>query len=191
MMETAYLLPLTAFSLALAVGALGYRAKGRRGYGPLAVGIGAAVVLLVGKFVMESDVMVYSSIVSLVGASLWNSWPNRRPVSVPFAPADTLYQLGGIVKEVCVMATQRQIEVFSAGCPACQDTVALVQRVACPSCDVTVLDMNDPKVASRAKGLGIRSVPAVVIDGKLADCCGGRGPEEATLRAAGLGVAIP
>lgn len=89
------------------------------------------------------------------------------------------------------MATQRKIEVFSAGCPACQDTVALVQRVACPSCEVSVLDMNDAKVASRAKSLGIRSVPAVVIDGKLADCCTGRGPDEATLRAAGLGVPIP
>jgi glutaredoxin 3 len=87
------------------------------------------------------------------------------------------------------MATKRKIEVFSAGCPACNDTVALVQRVACPSCEVSAPDMNDPKVASRAKSLGIRSVPAVVIDGKLAGCCAGRGPEEATLRAAGLGVA--
>ncbi len=87
------------------------------------------------------------------------------------------------------MATKRKIEVFSAGCPACQETVALVQRVACPSCEVSVLDMNDPKVASRAKGLGIRSVPAVVINGQLANCCTGRGPDEATLRAAGLGVA--
>lgn len=87
------------------------------------------------------------------------------------------------------MATKRKIEVFSAGCPVCQDTGALVQRIACPACDVSVLDMKDPKVASRAKSLGIRSVPAVVIDGKLADCCAGRGPEEATLRAAGLGVA--
>jgi hypothetical protein len=64
----------------------------------------------------------------------------------------------------------------------------MVQRAACPSCDVSVLDMNDPKVASRAKSLGIRSVPTVVIDGKLADCCTGRGPDEGTLRAAGLGV---
>lgn len=87
------------------------------------------------------------------------------------------------------MAAKRKIEVFSAGCPACQETVNLVQRVACPSCEVSILDMNDRSVAQRAKGLGIRSVPAVVIDGKLADCCQGRGPDEATLRAAGLGVA--
>ena len=85
------------------------------------------------------------------------------------------------------MATTRTIEVFSAGCPACDEAVSMVRDVACPSCDVSVLDMNDPTVASRAKSLGIRSVPAVVIDGKLADCCTGRGPDEATLRAAGLG----
>jgi hypothetical protein len=88
------------------------------------------------------------------------------------------------------MATKRKIEVFSAGCPVCQDTVTLVQQIACPSCDVSILDMNDPNVARRAKGLGIRSVPAVVIDGKLADCCQGRGPDEATLRTAGLGQPI-
>jgi len=85
------------------------------------------------------------------------------------------------------MSNKRKIEVFSAGCPACRETIDLVNQVACPSCEVSILDMNDPAVASRAKGLGIRSVPAVVIDGKLADCCAGRSPDEATLRAAGLG----
>ncbi len=85
------------------------------------------------------------------------------------------------------MSAKRKIEVFSAGCPACEETIALVNRVACPSCEVSVLDMKNPGVASRAKSLGIRSVPAVVIDGKLADCCAGRGPDEAVLRAAGLG----
>ncbi|MCH7726573.1 MAG: thioredoxin family protein [Planctomycetes bacterium] len=88
------------------------------------------------------------------------------------------------------MATKRTVEVFSAGCPACDDAITMVNDIVCPSCDVSVLDMNDPNVASRAKSLGIRSVPAVVIDGKLADCCTGRGPDEATLRAAGLGQPI-
>jgi glutaredoxin 3 len=86
-----------------------------------------------------------------------------------------------------IMTTKREIEVFSAGCPACAETIELVNQVACPSCEVSILDMNRTDVAQRAKGLGIRSVPAVVIDGKLADCCTGRGPQEATLRAAGLG----
>ncbi len=85
------------------------------------------------------------------------------------------------------MSAKRKIEVFSAGCPACEETIELVNRVACPSCEVSVLDMNQPEVAERARSLGIRSVPAVAIDGKLADCCSGRSPDEATLRAAGLG----
>jgi glutaredoxin 3 len=89
------------------------------------------------------------------------------------------------------MNAKRMIEVFSAGCPACEDTIQLVNRVACPSCDVTILNMKHPDVASRAKRLGIRSVPAVVIDGRLADCCTGRGPDEQTLRAAGLGRSLP
>jgi hypothetical protein len=85
------------------------------------------------------------------------------------------------------MVAKRQIEVFSAGCSVCQETVAMVNRLACPSCEVTVLNMHAPEVASRAKDLGIRSVPAVVIDGTLADCYVERGPDEATLRVAGLG----
>jgi len=88
------------------------------------------------------------------------------------------------------MAEKRKMEIFSAGCPACDEVVKLVKSIACPSCDVTVPDMNDPSVANRAKGLGVRSVPAVVIDGKLADCCSGRGPDEATLQAAGLGQPV-
>jgi glutaredoxin 3 len=85
------------------------------------------------------------------------------------------------------MNTKRTIEIFSAGCPVCEETIRMVNRAACPSCEVSVLDMHDPTVAKRAKDLAIRSVPTVVIDGKPADCCAGRGPDEAALRAAGLG----
>jgi glutaredoxin 3 len=82
---------------------------------------------------------------------------------------------------------KRKIEIFSAGCPVCKQTVELVKRISCTSCEVAVLDVNDPAVATRANSLGIRSVPAVVVDGSLASCCAGRGPEEAVLRAAGIG----
>ena len=88
------------------------------------------------------------------------------------------------------MATTRKIEVFSAGCAVCDDTIALINRIACPSCEVEILDMHQTEVAKKAKRYGIRSVPAVVVDGKLADCCAGRGPDETALRAAGIGALI-
>jgi glutaredoxin 3 len=88
------------------------------------------------------------------------------------------------------MATKRKIEVFSAGCDVCKEVIEMVQRAACPSCEITVHDMKDMSVAKRAKFLGIRSVPSVVIDGKLADCCASRGVDEQVLRAAGLGKAL-
>lgn len=87
------------------------------------------------------------------------------------------------------MGTKRQVEIFSAGCPACEDAVQLIERIACPSCSVSVLDMNDPGVVNRAKRMGLRSLPAVIIDGRLANCCAGQGPNEAALRAAGVGRA--
>lgn len=87
------------------------------------------------------------------------------------------------------MNTKRKVEVFSAGCPACQSAVDLVNRLACPSCEVTVLDMNDINVAKRARDLGVRSVPAVAINGQLAACCTSAGVEEQALRTAGLGQA--
>ena len=88
------------------------------------------------------------------------------------------------------MTEKRRVEIFSAGCPACDEVVNLVQEMRCPSCDVSVLDMNEPEVAKRARGLDIRSVPAVVVDGQLAGCCQGSGPSRDELRAAGIGTPI-
>lgn len=85
------------------------------------------------------------------------------------------------------MTAKRKVEVFSAGCPACQSAIELVNRIACNACDVDILDMNDINVAKRARELGVHSVPAVAIDGQLASCCRGAGIDEQSLRAAGLG----
>ncbi|TES62195.1 hypothetical protein E2P84_42495 [Burkholderia cepacia] len=85
------------------------------------------------------------------------------------------------------MNAKRKVEVFSAGCAVCDEAVATVERLAGSSCDVQVLDMRDAQVADRARALGISSVPAVVIDGRLASCCAGRGVDEQALRAAGMG----
>lgn len=88
------------------------------------------------------------------------------------------------------MTAQRKVEIFSAGCAMCEEAIALVKRVACSSCDVQVHDMNDTEVVKRAKALGVRNVPAVVINGALSDCCSGSGVDEQILRIAGLGQAL-
>ena len=88
------------------------------------------------------------------------------------------------------MNAKRKIEIFSAGCPVCQEAIERVKNMVCASCDITVLDMHAPDVADKAKVLGIQSVPAVVVDGTVADCCAGRGIDEAVLKAAGVGVPI-
>lgn len=84
------------------------------------------------------------------------------------------------------MSHKRNVEIFTAGCGCCDDAVALVKSIACPSCEITVLDMKEESTAKRARELGIERVPSVVIDGTLADCCAG-GIDEQMLRNAGIG----
>ena len=61
----------------------------------------------------------------------------------------------------------------------------MVRNAARSSGEIIVHDMKDTRIAERAKSLGIRSVPAVVIDGKLVGS--GGVVDEQALRAAGLG----
>ena len=82
------------------------------------------------------------------------------------------------------MATRKKIEIFSAGCSTCKETIELVKRLAGSAHEVVIHDMQKAEVASKVKQHGVRSVPAVVIDGKLAGCCAGRGPDEHVLRSA-------
>lgn len=88
------------------------------------------------------------------------------------------------------MAVKRQIEVFSAGCSICDEAIRTINELACSSCEVEILDVNDPEVAARAASLSIRSIPAVVVDGRLLDCCAGRGVSRESLRAAGVGISL-
>ena len=85
---------------------------------------------------------------------------------------------------------KRTIEIFSAGCPVCEETIRTVNELVCSSCEVEILDVNIPEIASRAAALSIRSIPAVAVDGQLADCCAGRGVSAAVLREIGVGVPL-
>ena len=79
LIETRWLLPLTALFLLAAVGALVYRAEERHGHVPSLLGLAAAAVILLGKFRLESDPATYAGVALLVAASVWNTWPKRRP----------------------------------------------------------------------------------------------------------------
>jgi hypothetical protein len=81
LLETTWMIPLTAVFLALAVGALAFRASQRRGYRPAALGVVGAGIVLMGKFGMDSDALMYLGLGILVGASLWNTWPRKTSSS--------------------------------------------------------------------------------------------------------------
>ncbi|MEX2263361.1 MAG: MerC family mercury resistance protein [Bryobacteraceae bacterium] len=91
LLSSRYLLPLTALFLFIALFTLAFRARTRRGYGPFAVGLVAAAVILCGKFSLESNALAYSGVALLTASSLWNSWP--RQIAAPHcpkcAPSDT------------------------------------------------------------------------------------------------------
>jgi glutaredoxin len=87
------------------------------------------------------------------------------------------------------LPVMRNVEVFSAGCPCCDDAVKIVNSIVGSSDHVVVHDMrSDAAAQAKAKQYGIKRVPAVVINGQLADCCKvGGGVDAATLQRLGVG----
>ncbi len=81
LLKTTYLLPLTALFVLIALGALAFRAKTRKGYGPFAVGLLASGIVLTGKFALALDVAMYGGIALLMVASVWNAWPRTMASS--------------------------------------------------------------------------------------------------------------
>ncbi len=71
LLSSAYLLPLTGVFLFIAIATLGLRARQRRGYGPFALGVTAAALVLTGKFALSSQLATYAGVGFLVLASLW------------------------------------------------------------------------------------------------------------------------
>lgn len=91
LMEDRWLLPISALFLLAALAALAWRARSRRGYGPVALGAASAGTILVGKFAFDSAVTAYIGIAALVLACVWNAWPRRavEPSCAACSPAVT------------------------------------------------------------------------------------------------------
>ncbi len=81
LLESRFLFPLTAALFGLALLSLGYRARTRRGYRPLALGGVGVALVLGGKFLFPMNVALYAGLVILVAASVWNSWPRKASAS--------------------------------------------------------------------------------------------------------------
>lgn len=61
---------------------------------------------------------------------------------------------------------QRTIEVFTAGCPVCSETLDLVKRVTkdC-GCRVVEKKSTDKAHPDEVKAYGIKAMPSIVVDG--------------------------
>jgi protein-disulfide isomerase len=87
------------------------------------------------------------------------------------------------------MLRKRKVEIFTAGCYLCDEAVNLVKSIACDSCDVSVYNLNN-EGQDKARAYGIASVPTVVVDGKIADCCRKGNVSKSELMATGIGKPI-
>ena len=77
LLDQQHMLPLAGILLLLTLAPLGYKARARRGYGPLLAGIFGAGTILLGKFVWVFDVLLYAGLAALLGATVWNIWPQK------------------------------------------------------------------------------------------------------------------
>lgn len=82
---------------------------------------------------------------------------------------------------------KRTVEVFTAGCPVCDEAVQAVRGLVCESCDLQIHDMKAKPAQAKARQYGVKRVPAVVVNGRLADCCHQGGVDAATLQRLGVG----
>lgn len=77
LLETRYLLPLTAVALGLAVLTLAWKGRQRRGYGPALLALAASSVMIAAKFGWNSVSLLYGGMTAFIAAFIWNAWPLR------------------------------------------------------------------------------------------------------------------
>ena len=75
---TPWVMPLLATFLGLALLSLAYRARARRGYGPLVAGTVAAALMLIDRSAADAGIATYAGTGMLIAASVWNVWPRPR-----------------------------------------------------------------------------------------------------------------
>lgn len=81
LIQAEWVFPLTMLFLSVALSILAFHAGRRRGYGPLLVGVVAALAILFGKTVADAKLSTYAGMTLMILASLWNSWPKKKASS--------------------------------------------------------------------------------------------------------------
>jgi len=89
---------------------------------------------------------------------------------------------------------KRQVEVFTAGCPVCSPVVALVEEIACDSCQITVYNLaenfDDQSIKDKLISYGVHSIPAVAVNGQLLSSCSNNEVSRQALIDAGIGQSV-
>ncbi|HHL40874.1 MAG TPA: MerC family mercury resistance protein [Deltaproteobacteria bacterium] len=197
MVETAVMKAVLLFFLAF--GLLGLLRSGRT-HGdkrPLIVAVPSAALLYAGRYVRPDETLLYAGIAGLAIAVVMDIRSARAAPpcagcgeSAPPPQGAKTHNEEEVKK---MTAAKRKVEVFTAGCPLCDETVRLVRELACGDCEVTVYDLSQGcrsgECLDRARGYGITRVPSVVVDGRLAECCAGGAVTAEALKAAGVGAA--
>lgn len=62
----------------------------------------------------------------------------------------------------------KKIEVFTADCPLCKDTLAMIKKEACSECEIIERRCSGNECCDPAKDYGVKAVPTIVVDGKIA-----------------------
>jgi len=62
-----------------------------------------------------------------------------------------------------------KVEIFSASCPLCRETVEMVKQAeCCKDSEIVVHKCEGEECCQPAKNLKIRAVPSIAVDGHLA-----------------------
>lgn len=61
----------------------------------------------------------------------------------------------------------KRIEVFTANCPLCKDTLELIKKEACSECEIIERRCSGDECCQPAKDYRIKAVPTIVVDGKI------------------------
>jgi hypothetical protein len=63
-----------------------------------------------------------------------------------------------------------KVEIYTAGCPLCDETVKEVKNIISED-EIIIYNLNKADDLNKARKYEINRVPAVVVNGRLLNCC--------------------